>query len=78
MTNTDARTALTRVPSGPAATLLGVNQATLRAWQKTGRIKGTRTASGRWLWDVAAYMEKDGEKPKGRGKRAAGDAPRRS
>jgi predicted site-specific integrase-resolvase len=60
MTDIDARTALTRVPTKMAETLLGATAQTLRTWHAKGKIKATRTASGRWLWDVAGYMEKDG------------------
>jgi predicted site-specific integrase-resolvase len=59
MTETDARKALTRVPSGMAAEMLGVTVATLRNWHKRGKIEAERTRAGRLLWDVAGYLESE-------------------
>lgn len=66
MTEIDARKALTRVPSGMAAEMLGVTVQTLRNWHKRGRIEAERTRAGRMLWDVARYLENEAGEKAGR------------
>ena len=58
MTESDARKALTKVPTGMAARMLGVDPRTLYAWRDRGKIAAEQTRSGRFLWDVAGYMER--------------------
>jgi hypothetical protein len=60
MTETDARKALTRVPSGMAAKLLGLDDPRqLYTLQKRGEIRCERTRTGRCMWDVAGYLERE-------------------
>ena len=59
MTGIEARDALTKVPSGMAAKLLGLDDVRqLYTLQKRGEIECERTRTGRCLWDVAGYMER--------------------
>ena len=60
MIEIEARKALTRVPSGMAAQMLGVCTKTLRNWHERGLIDAERTRAGRFLWNVSAYLEREG------------------
>jgi predicted site-specific integrase-resolvase len=62
MTNMDARTALTQVPTGMAAKLLGIDPRTLYVWRDRGKIEAERTRTGRMLWNVAQFMERESER----------------
>jgi helix-turn-helix protein len=59
MTDGDAKKALTEVPTSMAARMLGIDPRTLYAWRDTGKIKGVQGRSGRFLWDVADYLERE-------------------
>jgi predicted site-specific integrase-resolvase len=50
--------ALTKVPSSMAARVLGIDRLTLYKWRDRGEIACERTASGRILWNVAAYLKR--------------------
>jgi hypothetical protein len=55
--------ALRRCPAGVAARILGVNSTTtLRNWWLAGRLKAERLPNGRYLYDVADYLARHGEK----------------
>jgi hypothetical protein len=57
MMKIDVQTALTRVPSGMAARLLGVDRQHLYKLKKRGEIEFEITASNRCLFNVSAYVE---------------------
>jgi hypothetical protein len=60
MTATAARDALTKVPTGMAAKLIGLDDPRqIYTLEKRGEIEGVRTRTGRLLWDVAAYLERE-------------------
>jgi predicted site-specific integrase-resolvase len=59
MTKDDARKALTEVPTSMTARMLGVDRSTLYVWRDRGKIKFTRTKSGRMLWNCADYLERE-------------------
>ncbi len=57
-----AEKAMSACPTGLAARTLGCHDQTLRSMARRGEIKFTRTASGRFLFDVAEYLERAGQK----------------
>jgi len=52
----DPQTALTAVPTGMAARLLGCCSATLHNWRRRGLIGYHKTSSGRYLWNVNEHL----------------------
>jgi hypothetical protein len=63
MTEIEARDALTKVPTGMAARMLGLEDTRqLYTLHKRGEIACERTRTGRCLWDVAGWMERNAGK----------------
>jgi hypothetical protein len=54
----------TDAPTGVAAYILRVHPATLVAMGQRGEIRYSRTASGRYRWDVREYLQRRQQNPK--------------
>jgi hypothetical protein len=52
----DPQAALTAVPTGMAARLLGCCSATLHNWRRRKLIGYQETSAGRYLWNVHEYL----------------------